>query len=178
MSTMIVSVEGLEDVVQLMEDLKFVGDKRHREIKREIRKAAKPMKEAVKAYIKDGNKSNGSRTLYRGVSKKTGKTKTLDVSYRPGNLRRSIDIFTGKKGLYIHVGARFGRKAKANADGFYSAMVHYGVFGPKGKSYKYNYKKRPNVGYVDRAYLAGLSSTEAALRIAVNKIIDKYIIRL
>ena len=171
-----IQVQGLDKVIREMENMKTIGDKRHREIKREIKKAAKPMKDIVKATIKDGKrKSSKSRLIGKGTDRKTGLSKHLKVDYKPGNLARSIDIFTSRKGLSVHVGARFGRKARSNADGFYSAMVHYGVFGPKGKSYKYDYKKRPNVGYTDRAYLAGLSATEMALSAAVQKIIKKYI---
>ena len=171
-----IQVQGLDKVIREMENMKTIGDKRHRDIKREIKKAAKPMKEMVKATIKDGKqKSSKSRFIGKGTDRKTGLSKHLKVDYKPGNLARSIDIFTSRKGLSVHVGARFGRKARSNADGFYSAMVHYGVFGPKGKSYKYDYKKRPNVGYTDRAYLAGLSATEVALSAAVQKIIKKYI---
>ena len=171
-----IQVQGLDKVIREMENMKTIGDKRHRDIKREIKKAAKPMKEMVKATIKDGKqKSSKSRFIGKGTDRKTGLSKHLKVDYKPGNLARSIDIFTSRKGLSVHVGARFGRKARSNADGFYSAMVHYGVFGPKGKSYKYDYKKRPNVGYTDRAYLAGLSATEMALSAAVQKIIKKYI---
>jgi hypothetical protein len=171
-----IQVDGLDRVIREMEDMKTIGDKRHREIKREIKKAAKPMKEIVKATIKDGKrKSSKSSFIAKGTDRKTGLSKHLKVDYRPGNLARSIDIFTSRKGLSVHVGARFGRKARSNADGFYAAMVHYGVYGKAGKTYGYDYKKRPNVGYADRAYLAGLSATEMALSAAVQKIIKKYI---
>ena len=171
-----IQVEGLDRVIREMEVMKTIGDKRHREIKREIKKAAKPMKEIVKATIKDGKrKSSKSRFIAKGTDRKTGLSKHLKVDYRPGNLARSIDIFTSRKGLSVHVGARFGRKARSNADGFYAAMVHYGVYGKAGKTYGYDYEKRPNVNYADRAYLAGLSATEMALSSAVEKIIKKYI---
>jgi hypothetical protein len=138
-------------------------------------KAAAPMEVAVKASIRDGETPMKSTMIGRGTDRKSGLTKHLKVDYKPGNLRRSIDVFPTRKGLAVHVGARFGRKSRSDADGYYSGMVQFGVFGRGGKKYKNNGKTRYNVGYADKAYAAGLSATQASMLAAVNNIIEKYI---
>tara|TARA_B110000285_G_scaffold135758_1_gene152108 strand:- start:230 stop:772 length:543 start_codon:yes stop_codon:yes gene_type:complete len=175
MSMVNISVEGMDSVIKLLNDMRTVGDKRHRQIKREMAKAAAPMEVAVKASIRDGETPMKSTMIGRGTDRKSGLTKHLKVDYKPGNLRRSIDVFPTRKGLAVHVGARFGRKARSNADGYYSGMVQFGVFGRAGKKYKNNGETRHNVGYADKAYAAGLSATQASMLAAVNKIIEKYI---
>lgn len=175
MSMVNISVEGMDSVIKLLNDMRTVGDKRHRQIKREMVRAASPMEAAVKASIRDGETPMKSTMIGRGTDRKSGLTKHLKVDYKPGNLRRSIDVFPTRKGLAVHVGARFGRKARSNADGYYSGMVQFGVFGRAGKKYKNNGETRHNVGYADKAYAAGLSATQASMLAAVNKIIEKYI---
>lgn len=175
MSMTNISVEGMGSVIKLLNDMRTVGDKRHRQIKRQMVKAAAPMEAAVKASVRDGETPIKTKMRGRGTDRKSGLTKHLKVDYRPGNLRRSIDVFPTRKGLSVHVGARFGRKARSEADGFYSGMVQFGVFGKGGKTYKNNGTTRHNVGYADRAYALGVSATQASMLAAVNKIIEKYI---
>jgi hypothetical protein len=172
-------IEGIEQVIKKLETLRQIDKRNYNRIKKEIKDAAKPMKEAIKSSITDGKKKETKGYVSKGKQRNTGFKKELQVTYKPGNLRRSIDIFFNKRktSLSVFVGARMGRKARANADGYYAGMVHYGVFGPEGKEYKKS-PKRPNVGYVDSGYSSGRAATLAALEAVITKILNTHISRL
>lgn len=173
------NIEGVEEVVKRLETLRQIDKKAYGRLKTDIKNAAKPMKEAIKGNIKEGRKKSSKGWVGKGKQRGTGFKKELQVTYKPGNLRRSIDIFFNKRrtSLSVFVGARMGSKAKANADGYYAAMVHYGVFGPSGKEYETS-PQRPNVGYVDRGYSAGREATLKGLETVITRIINTAISKL
>ena len=102
-----IHIQNIEMAVRKLQQLREVDRREYRKIKTRIKKAAKPMKEAIKAAITDsqGNRKF-SRLLGRGKDRKTGLSKSLNVTYRPGNLKRSIDIMMSTRGRSLVVGKR------------------------------------------------------------------------
>jgi len=189
-----IHIENIEMAVRKLQQLREVDRREYRKIKTRIKKAAKPMKEAIKAAITDsqGNRKF-SRLLGRGKDRKTGLSKSLNVTYRPGNLKRSIDIMMSTRGrsLVVNVGARFGRKATANADGYYAAMVQYGTNrgGKRGlakargdRNYKNEnpgtLKETQNKGYVENGFDMGKDATTRNLQNEIGRILQTSIYRL
>ena len=115
-------VEGLEKALMKLEKLKDIDRKKARQFKAGIRKAAKPLVTSVKESIKDSNRNDEGKRTKKGYlssgtvqtkrSKDPAKRKYKEVTYKPGNLRRSIAFIPSKKkgALLGYVGARFGRK--------------------------------------------------------------------
>jgi hypothetical protein len=189
-----IQIDGMEKAVEKLQQLRQIDRKSYRQIKTRIKKAAKPMETAMKQAIQNGrNRKDVSRFLRKGKDKSTGLNKFINVTYRPGNLKRSIDTIMTTRGrsLVVNVGARFGRKAKANADGYYAAMVAYGTErgGKRGlekakgnKRYKRydtaTLKDTRNKNYQDRGFDMGKEQTIAALTKEVKYILETSITKL
>jgi len=123
-------VEGLEKALRKLKALEDIDRKKARQFKAGIRKAAKPLVKAVKSSIKDSDKTS---VTTRKVKKRS---KESTVTNKSGNLRRSIAFIPSRKkgALLGYVGARFGKKAGKTFDGYYAAIVNYGVGRGKAKA--------------------------------------------
>jgi HK97 gp10 family phage protein len=90
-----------------------------------LRKAAIPLRQQAKSETPVNNNSNGAiqataRRHYQG-----GKFKIKVQIHKPGNLRRSIAIFTSKRNKFIlYVGNLTGRSK--TYDGWYGRLIHSG----------------------------------------------------
>lgn len=164
-------VEGLEKALMKLERLAEIDRKKARQFKAGIRKAAKPMVEAVKASIKDSKKSS---VTTRTVKKKN---KESTITNKSGNLRRSIGFFPSRKrgALLGYVGARMGKKAGKTFDGYYAAIVNYGL--PRGKAKAEPDNKR-NVNYAEKGFKKAAAQTQAQLLREVQKILKQSIYQL
>ena len=164
-------VEGLEKALMKLERLAEIDRKKARQFKAGIRKAAKPMVTAVKASIKDSKKSS---VTTRTVKKKN---KESTVTNKSGNLRRSIGFFPSRKrgALLGYVGARMGKKAGKTFDGYYAAIVNYGL--PRGKAKAEPDNKR-NVNYAEKGFKKAVAQTQAQLLREVQKILKQSIYQL
>jgi len=164
-------VEGLEKALMKLERLAEIDRKKARQFKAGIRKAAKPMVTAVKASIKDSKKSS---VTTRTVKKKN---KESTVTNKSGNLRRSIGFFPSRKrgALLGYVGARMGKKAGKTFDGYYAAIVNYGL--PRGKAKAEPDNKR-NVNYAEKGFKKAAAQTQAQLLREVQKILKQSIYQL
>ena len=164
-------VQGLEKALRKLKALEDIDRKKARQFKAGIRKAAKPMVKAVKSSIKDSDKSSVST---RTVKKKN---KESTVTNKSGNLRRSIAFMPSKKkgALLGYVGARFGKKAGKTFDGYYAAIVNYGL--KRGKAKAEPTEKR-NIGYAEKGYAKALAQTQAQLLLEVQKILKQSLYQL
>ena len=164
-------VEGLEKALMKLERLAEIDRKKARQFKTGIRKAAKPMVTAVKASIKDSKKSS---VTTRTVKKKN---KESTVTNKSGNLRRSIAFFPSRKkgALLGYVGARMGKKAGKTFDGYYAAIVNYGL--PRGKAKAEPDNKR-NINYAEKGFKKAAAQTQAQLLREVQKILKQSIYQL
>jgi hypothetical protein len=164
-------VEGLEKALMKLEKLKDIDRKKARQFKAGIRKAAKPMVKAVKSTIKDSDKKTATT---RTVKKKS---KESTVTNKSGNLRRSIAFIPSKKkgALLGYVGARFGKKAGKTFDGYYAAIVNYGL--PRGKAKAQPDEKR-NINYAEKGYAKAIAQTQAQLLAEVQKILKQSLYQL
>lgn len=164
-------VEGLEKALKKIERLKDIDRKKARQFKSGIRKAAKPLVKSVKSSIKDSDKKTAStRKLQKG-------NKETTVTNKSGNLRRSIAFIPSKKrgALLGYVGARFGKRAGKTFDGYYAAIVNYGL--PRGKAKALPDKKR-NIGYVEKGFAKGVAQAQAQLFKEVQKILKQSLYEL
>lgn len=164
-------VDGLEKALMKLERLKEIDRKKARQFKAGIRKAAKPMVRGVKASIHDSKKSSVST---RTVKKKN---KESTITNKSGNLRRSIAFIPSKKkgALLGYVGARFGRKAGKTFDGYYAAIVNYGL--PRGKAKAEPNQKR-NIDYAEKGFQKAAAQTQGQLYREVQKILKQSIYQL
>ena len=164
-------VEGLEKALMKLERLAEIDRKKARQFKAGIRKAAKPMVTAVKASIKDSKKSS---VTTRTVKKKN---KESTITNKSGNLRRSIGFFPSRKrgALLGYVGARMGKRAGKTFDGYYAAIVNYGL--PRGKAKAEPNNKR-NVNYAEKGFKKAAAQTQAQLLREVQKILKQSIYQL
>jgi len=164
-------VEGLEKALMKLERLAEIDRKKARQFKAGIKKAAKPMVKAVKASIKDSKKSS---VTTRTVKKKN---KESTVTNKSGNLRRSIGFFPSRKrgALLGYVGARMGKKAGKTFDGYYAAIVNYGL--PRGKAKAEPNKKR-NINYAEKGFKKAAAQTQAQLLREVQKILKQSLYQL
>ena len=164
-------VEGLEKALMKLERLAEIDRKKARQFKAGIKKAAKPMVTAVKASIKDSKKSS---VTTRTVKKKN---KESTVTNKSGNLRRSIGFFPSRKrgALLGYVGARMGKKAGKTFDGYYAAIVNYGL--PRGKAKAEPDNKR-NINYAEKGFKKAAAQTQAQLLREVQKILKQSIYQL
>ena len=164
-------VEGLEKALMKLERLAEIDRKKARQFKAGIRKAAKPMVTAVKASVKDSKKSS---VTTRTVKKKN---KESTITNKSGNLRRSIGFFPSRKrgALLGYVGARMGKKAGKTFDGYYAAIVNYGL--PRGKAKAEPDNKR-NVNYAEKGFKKAAAQTQAQLLREVQKILKQSLYQL
>jgi hypothetical protein len=164
-------VEGLEKALMKLERLAEIDRKKARQFKAGIRKAAKPMVTAIKASIKDSKKSS---VTTRTVKKKN---KESTVTNKSGNLRRSIGFFPSRKrgALLGYVGARMDKKAGKTFDGYYAAIVNYGL--PRGKAKAEPDNKR-NVNYAEKGFKKAAAQTQAQLLREVQKILKQSLYQL
>lgn len=164
-------VEGLEKALMKLEKLKEIDRKKARQFKAGIRKAAKPMVIAVKGSIHDSKKTSVST---RTVKKKN---KESTITNKSGNLRRSIAFIPSKKrgALLGYVGARFGKKAGKTFDGYYAAIVNYGL--PRGKA-KAEPKNKRNEDYALKGFKKAEATTKAQLYREVQNILRKSLYEL
>jgi hypothetical protein len=164
-------VEGLEKALMKLERLAEIDRKKARQFKAGIRKAAKPMVTAVKASVKDSRKSS---VTTRTVKKKN---KESTITNKSGNLRRSIGFFPSRKrgALLGYVGARMGKKAGKTFDGYYAAIVNYGL--PRGKAKAEPDNKR-NVNYAEKGFKKAVAQTQAQLLREVQKILKQSLYQL
>lgn len=142
----------------------------------------------MKTRIKNSNRTSikiGKVT----TNLNTGKSK--DVTYKSGNLKRSIAFIPTKgRGLIGYVGARFGSRAGKTYDGYYAAIVNYGTKrgGKKGLSVASGrsgllsktakIKNKRNVNYALDAYKQAGKQVEQALQKEVNFILKKTLNQL
>jgi hypothetical protein len=126
---------------------------------------------AVKASIKDSKKSS---VTTRTVKKKN---KESTITNKSGNLRRSIGFFPSRKrgALLGYVGARMGKKAGKTFDGYYAAIVNYGL--PRGKAKAEPDNKR-NVNYAEKGFKKAAAQTQAQLLREVQKILKQSLYQL
>jgi hypothetical protein len=164
-------VKDLEKALRKLKALQDIDRKKARQFKAGIRKAAKPLVKAVKSSIKDSNKTSVST---RTVQKKS---KESTVTNKSGNLRRSIAFIPSKKkgALLGYVGARFGKKAGKTFDGYYAAIVNYGL--PRGKAKAQPDEKR-NINYADKGFAKGIAEAKANLQKEVEKILKQSLYQL
>ena len=164
-------VEGLEKALRKLKALEDIDRKKARQFKAGIRKAAKPLVKAVKSSIKDSDKSSVST---RTVKKKN---KESTITNKSGNLRRSIAFIPSRKkgALLGYVGARFGKKAGKTFDGYYAAIVNYGL--RRGKAKAEPTEKR-NIGYAEKGYAKAVAQTQAQLLREVQKILKQSLYQL
>lgn len=164
-------VKDLEKALRKLKALQDIDRKKARQFKAGIRKAAKPLVKAVKSSIKDSNKTSVST---RTVQKKN---KESTVTNKSGNLRRSIAFIPSKKkgALLGYVGARFGKKAGKTFDGYYAAIVNYGL--PRGKAKAQPDEKR-NVNYAEKGFAKGIAEAKANLQKEVEKILKQSLYQL
>lgn len=164
-------VKDLEKALRKLKALQDIDRKKARQFKAGIRKAAKPLVKAVKSSIKDSNKTSVST---RTVQKKS---KESTVTNKSGNLRRSIAFIPSKKkgALLGYVGARFGKKAGKTFDGYYAAIVNYGL--PRGKAKAQPDEKR-NINYAEKGFAKGIAEAKANLQKEVEKILKQSLYQL
>ena len=164
-------VKDLEKALRKLKALQDIDRKKARQFKAGIRKAAKPLVKAVKSSIKDSNKSSVST---RTVQKRN---KESTVTNKSGNLRRSIAFIPSKKkgALLGYVGARFGKKAGKTFDGYYAAIVNYGL--PRGKAKAQPDEKR-NINYAEKGFAKGIAEAKANLQKEVEKILKQSLYQL
>jgi len=164
-------VDGLEKALKKLEKLKEIDRKKARQFKTGIRKAAKPLVKAVKGSIKDSDKKTATT---RTVKKKN---KESTITNKSGNLRRSIAFMPSKKrgALLGYVGARFGSKAGKTFDGYYAAIVNYGLKRGRAKAPIENTR---NVDYALKGHLKAKAVTQQLLYKEVQNIINKSLYEL
>ena len=170
-----IRVDGLDKALLKLKELSRVDRKKARRFQSAIKKSAKPMIDAVREEISSSDR-RGRSTKTITTRKETSKApaRTKDVTYRKGNLKRSIGFVKPKKrgDLYGLVGARFGSKAGKTFDGYYAAIVNYGS--RRGKS-RAKVKNKRNVDYSSKGFLAGRGRTEKLMQSQVKIILDNTI---
>lgn len=164
-------VRDLEKALKKLKALEDIDRKKARQFKAGIKKAAKPLVKAVKSSIKDSDKKTATT---RTVQKKS---KESTITNKSGNLRRSIAFIPSKKkgALLGYVGARFGKKAGKTFDGYYAAIVNYGLRRGKAKAQP---TETRNIGYAEKGYAKAIAQTQAQLLAEVQKILKQSLYQL
>ena len=169
-------VEGLEKAINKLKVLSEIDRNKARQFKRGLKKAAKPLVESVKASISDSTgKTEVTKTIK--TSRAKGSTKTKEVTYKSGNLKKSIGFFASRKrgALLGYVGARTGKRAGKTFDGYYAAIVNYGVGRGKAKAKP---TKTGNIDYAKKGHLKGKAAAQALLTREVQKILKQTLYQL
>tara|TARA_R100000654_G_scaffold23939_1_gene46457 strand:- start:685 stop:1251 length:567 start_codon:yes stop_codon:yes gene_type:complete len=164
-------VRDLEKALKKLKALEDIDRKKARQFKAGIKKAAKPLVKSVKDSITNSDKKAATT---RTVKKKN---KESSVTNKSGNLKRSIAFIPSKKkgALLGYVGARFGRKAGKTFDGYYAAIVNYGL--RRGKAKAEPIEKR-NIGYAEKGFTKAIAQTQANLRKEIEKILNQSLFQL
>jgi hypothetical protein len=171
-------VKGLEKAIAKLEELKHIDRKKARQFKSGLRRAAKPMVSSVRDSITSSkNKTAYTATIQTKRSKDPAKRKYKDVTYKSGNLKKSIAFFPSRKrgALLGYVGARTGRRAGKTFDGYYAAIVNYGVGRGKAKAKP---DKKENIDYSIKGHQKGKAMTEKLLYREVQNILKKSLYEL
>ena len=169
---LVMEVEGFEEAIKKLQLLRQIDKTEYRDFKRGIKNAAKPFINSVRSQIEDGRTR---KAVGKSIKGRGGKDKS--VTYKPGNLRRSIGYIQskGRYNLIGYVGPRFGKKATKTGDGYYGAMVNFGVARGKARA---QVKETQNVDFIGKGYRAGLQQANALLYAQVKRIIDKKLYEL
>lgn len=170
-------VEGLEKALIKLEALKQIDRKKARQFKAGIKKAAKPLIASVKASISPSKGKNYTATIQTKRAKNPAKRKYKEVTYKSGNLRKSIGFIPTKKrgALLGYVGARTGKRAGKTFDGYYAAIVNYGL--GRGKA-KVEPKNKRNVDYALKGHAKGKAQAQQLLYKEVQKILKQSLYQL
>tara|TARA_R110000803_G_C11930637_1_gene315402 strand:+ start:177 stop:743 length:567 start_codon:yes stop_codon:yes gene_type:complete len=169
--TLTMHVDGFEDVIKKMQLLSKIDRTEYNAFKKGIKKSADPFVQNVRAVIHTGR---SRKAIGKSIGGRGGKSKS--VTYKPGNLKRSIGYIKGKgRNLIGYVGPRFGRKATKTGDGYYGAMVN---FGASRGSAKANVKDTRNVGFIDKGFIKGVPAANALLVREVSRILNKKLTQL
>jgi len=169
-------VEGLEKAINKLKVLSEIDRNKARQFKTGIKKAAKPLVESVKDSISESKgKTEVTKTIQ--TSRAKGSTKTKEVTYKSGNLKKSIGFFASRKrgALLGYVGARTGKRAGKTFDGYYAAIVNYGVGRGKAKAKP---TKTGNIDYAKKGHLKGKAAAQALLTREVQKILKQTLYQL
>lgn len=154
-------IEGMEDLAQKI--LELPDRTKRLEVLKILRRQMREIRDVVRNATPVSDRTS-SRMAWVNYEKKR-------VFYKPGNLRKSIGIYTGKSKFKpnVYVGpamTKRGGKLKKN-DGYYAAFLVYGT-GTSAKSKKhYDYIRRAAA-----PYLGSVSKTSAN---EIKKYIDKRI---
>ena len=169
---LVMEVEGFEEAIKKLQLLRQIDKTEYRDFKRGIKNAAKPFIKSVRDAIEPGR---SRKAVGKSIKGRGGKDKS--VTYKPGNLRRSIGYIQskGRYNLIGYVGPRFGKKATKTGDGYYGAMVNFGVVRGKARA---QVKETQNVDFIGKGYSAGLQQANALLYAQVKRIIDKKLYEL
>ena len=171
-------VEGLEKALMKLERLAEIDRKKARQFKAGIKKAARPMVKAVKGSITNSKKKKAvTKTIQTKRSKDPAKRKYKEVTYKSGNLKKSIGFFpTRKRGALLgYVGARTGKRAGKTFDGYYAAIVNYGIGRGKAKAEP---NKKNNIDYAEKGFNKAAAQTQAQLLREVQKILNQSLYQL
>lgn len=171
-------VEGLEKAINKLKVLSEIDRNKARQFKRGIKKAAKPLVESVKNSISESKgKTEVTKTIQTKRSRDASKRKYKNVTYKSGNLKKSIGFFASRKrgALLGYVGARTGKRAGKTFDGYYAAIVNYGVGRGKAKAKP---TKTGNIDYAKKGHLKGKAAAQALLTREVQKILKQTLYQL
>lgn len=171
-------VEGLEKALMKLDRLAEIDRKKARQFKAGIKKAARPMVKAVKGSITNSkNKKAVTKSIQTKRSKDPAKRKYKEVTYKSGNLKRSIGFIPSRKrgALLGYVGARTGKRAGKTFDGYYAAIVNYGIGRGKAKAQP---KNKRNIGYALKGHQKAKGITQQLLFVEVQKIIKQSLYEL
>lgn len=150
--------------------LKSVNDKvKTKQLRGILKQAAKPVLVAVQAATPV---RKGLRDKKTGRFKKSKRKPINKYGTTRGNLKRSMDIFVGKKGIAVHVGAavdegfaKKGKKGWLQTDGYYNFMLNFGT------------KYRTGTYHMDKAENASLPLAERLATVEMKKYLTKVINR-
>ena len=171
-------VRDLEKALKKLKALEDIDRKKARQFKAGIKKAARPMVKAVKASITNSkNKKAVTKSIQTKRSKDPAKRKYKEVTYKSGNLKKSIGFFPSRKrgALLGYVGARTGRRAGKTFDGYYAAIVNYGIGRGKAKAEP---DKKNNIDYAEKGFNKAAAQTQAQLLREVQKILNQSLYQL
>lgn len=118
-----IDIQGFDEIINSIQKLE--DSVKRRELLKIFRRQAKQPQRVMKAQITDAKRTV---TYHRNTS----------IKYKPGNLKRSIKIFTGrnKEGATVYIGPQV---KKAEGSGYYGYFVNYakGNIRKGGKNYHY-----------------------------------------
>ena len=114
-ASIVLGAKEMELLLRKLPDQPFTG----RAMTFILKKAAKPLIQAMKRHVKVSSKKTWAK----------GSFSTRLKFHRPGELKRSIGIVTGKnkKRPLLSIGPRFGKKAVGGNDGWYFHFLEYGT---------------------------------------------------